>query len=190
MGLDEVGRGCLAGPVVAAGVILNPHYRIEGIADSKKLSGKQRIRMAGLIREHALCHTIAWCDNREIDKINILRASLLAMIRCVEKADPPPDFLLIDGNKGLDSLLIPSQAVIGGDANSISIGAASILAKVYRDSLMHEMHARYPAYGWNRNVGYPTREHYLALQTNGFSPLHRKSFRLRTERPCSPVNDC
>ncbi len=182
MGLDEVGRGCLAGPVVAAGVILDPDHFVPDIADSKKMRADDREAIAGQIRNHAKCWTVAWCDNTAIDAINILQASLKAMTRCVAKALPQPDFLLIDGNRGLDSLLIRSQTVVKGDDRSASIGAASILAKVYRDNLMADLHRKYPEFGWDKNVGYPTVRHYEALKRHGYTPLHRTTFRLRTDR--------
>lgn len=182
MGLDEVGRGCLAGPVVAAGVILNPRVFIPGIKDSKKLKSVQREELADQIKAHSKCWSIAWCNREEIDALNILKASLKAMARCVDKAVLKPDFLLIDGNKGIDSLMIRSETVLKGDDRSASIGAASILAKVYRDQLMAELHHQYPEFGWDRNVGYPTAHHYDALQRYGFTPHHRTSFRLRTDR--------
>lgn len=182
MGLDEVGRGCLAGPVVAAGVILDPGLRIEGIADSKKLSAARRKTLAREIKDGSVFWTIALCDRQEVDTWNILQASLKAMMRCVEKSDPPPDYLLVDGNHGLPSTLIPSMTIVGGDARSASIGAASILAKVFRDDLMTTLHEEFPEFGWDRNVGYPTVAHYKALMEFGATPHHRRSFRLRTDR--------
>lgn len=182
MGLDEVGRGCLSGPVVAAGVILNPARTVPGITDSKKLKASQRILLAEQIKQHALCWTVAWCDVEEINTYNILHASLRAMAKCVKKADPQPDFLLIDGNKGIESLLIRSETVIGGDYLSASIGAASIIAKVYRDQWMSELHREYPEFGWDQNVGYPTLRHYEALTAFGYTPHHRTTFRLRTDQ--------
>ncbi len=183
MGLDEVGRGCLAGPVVAAGVIMNPESRIPGIADSKKLNAKQRIAVAEEIKKSCLWWTVASCDIQEIDRHNILGASLRAMEKCIQCTDPGPDYLLIDGNRGLSSMLIPSQTVIRGDDLSATIGAASILAKVYRDNYMAILHRQYPEYGWDKNVGYPTAFHYEALAKYGVTPHHRTSFRLRTNRP-------
>ncbi|MDG5766093.1 ribonuclease HII [Balneolales bacterium ANBcel1] len=184
MGLDEVGRGCLAGPVVAAGVILDPStaHLITGIADSKLLKADKREFVAEQIRKHAISCTVAVCGPEEIDRINILKASLLAMAQCAERSNPPPDFLLIDGNKGIDSLLIRSQTIVKGDGRSASIGAASIVAKVHRDRLMAGLHEEYPQFGWDRNVGYPTAHHYKALQEFGYTRYHRRSFRLRTEK--------
>lgn len=180
MGLDEVGRGCLAGPVVAAGVMLRPGAAIPGISDSKQLSAKKRRDLAAAIKSNCLCWTVACCDIEEIRILNILKASLKAMEKCVGSAAPAPDYLLVDGNQSLPSLLVPSTSVIKGDALSASIGAASILAKVYRDEYMAKLHLEYPEFGWDRNVGYPTAEHYRALADYGITPHHRTSFRLRT----------
>ncbi len=183
MGLDEVGRGCLAGPVVAAGVILDPGHRVPGITDSKKLGPAQRTVIAEEIRRHSIFWTVASCDIQEIDSLNILKASLRAMEKCVERAEPAPDFLLIDGNKSLKTMIIPSQTIIKGDDLSVSIGAASILAKVYRDGYMSGLHQQFPEFGWDKNVGYPTAFHYEALRLYGFTPHHRTTFRLRTKQP-------
>ncbi len=182
MGLDEVGRGCLAGPVVAAGVILDPDAEIPGIADSKTLKAARRREIAGHIKEKSICWTIALCDREEIDTLNILKASLRAMEKCVNQTDPPPDYLLIDGNREIPSLFMPSLTVIKGDSLSYSIGAASILAKVYRDEYMTVLHREYPEFGWDRNVGYPTISHYEALSKFGITPYHRTTFRLGTDR--------
>lgn len=182
MGLDEVGRGCLAGPVVAAGVILDPDAEIPGIADSKTLNAVKRKEIAGYIKSGSISWTVALCDRNEIDTLNILKASLLAMEKCVNQTLPPPDYLLIDGNRRISSLLIPSMTVIKGDSLSRSIGAASILAKVYRDEYMAHLHCQYPEFGWDRNVGYPTNSHYEALNKFGVTPYHRRTFRLGTER--------
>ncbi|MEX1010783.1 MAG: ribonuclease HII [Balneolaceae bacterium] len=187
MGLDEAGRGCLCGPVVAAGVILDPHQPIRGLRDSKKVSQKERERMEVEIQKKALFWTVQRSEPEEIDRINILRASLVAMDRCSREKTANPDFLLIDGNR-FGSSPIPYECVIGGDDKSASIAAASILAKVSRDRIMTRFHESYPHYGWNRNVGYPTAAHYKALQRYGYTPLHRKTFKLRTDRPCSSDN--
>lgn len=189
MGLDEVGRGCLAGPVVAAGVILNPVVHIPGIADSKKLNASQRKEVAARIKSESVWWTIALCSRDEIDSLNILRASLLAMERCVKQTEPEPDYLLIDGNRGIPASLIPSATVIKGDDLSASIGAASILAKVYRDGYMTALHKEFPEFGWDRNVGYPTIFHYEALGKFGITPYHRTSFRLRTDRKYGAQKD-
>ncbi|MCA1802484.1 MAG: ribonuclease HII [Rhodothermaceae bacterium] len=180
MGLDEVGRGCLAGPVVAAGVILVPGSRLNGIRDSKKLSAAYRQELAAEIREKALFWTVQESSVAEISEINILKASLLAMRRCTEAENASPEYLLVDGNAHIGSI-IPGNCIIGGDDLSASIGAASILAKVYRDRLMVQMHELYPHYGWNRNVGYPTRKHKEGLRKFGFCKYHRTGFRLGTD---------
>lgn len=181
MGLDEVGRGCLAGPVVASGVILNPDNVPEGIFDSKKLTKKTRVRLAGEIKSTALFYTVQWCSPAEIDTLNILWASMRAMEKCVEVADARPDYLLIDGNRFLATLL-PHQCVVKGDSRSVSIAAASILAKVYRDDLMEALAEEYPEFNWAKNVGYPTRDHYQALSDYGITKHHRRGFNLKTEK--------
>lgn len=183
MGLDEVGRGCLAGPVVAAGVILAPASLINGIRDSKKLSAAYRQELAAEIREKALFWTVQESSVAEISAINILKASLLAMRRCTEAENASPDYLLVDGNSHIGSIL-PGSCIVGGDDLSASIGAASILAKVYRDGIMEQMHEQYPHYGWNSNVGYPTRKHKEGLRKFGFCKHHRTGFRLGTDKMC------
>lgn len=175
-GLDEVGRGPLAGPVTAAAVILDPERAPDGLADSKTLSARRREELAGLIRQRAHAWAIASCDVGEIDRLNILRASLMAMARAVNGLATPPEFLLVDGNHTIDSHL-PQLAVVGGDALCPSISAASILAKVHRDQIMLEAHQRYPAYNFASNKGYGTAEHRRALEQHGPCPLHRRSFK-------------
>jgi ribonuclease HII len=178
MGLDEVGRGCLCGPVVAAGVIFSPGYEPPaGLRDSKKLTRENRERLAKEIRETCLFWSVQCVSHQQIDRINILRASLLAMQQCVDAADPAPDMLFIDGNQPLN-LLIPQQTMVKGDDRSATIAAASVLAKVFRDDWMQKLHKEFPQYGWDRNVGYPTREHREALREHGPTPYHRMSFRL------------
>lgn len=178
MGLDEVGRGCLCGPVVAAGVIFSPGYEPPaGLRDSKKLTRENRERLAKEIRETCLYWSVQCVSHQQIDRINILRASLLAMQQCVDAADPAPDMLFIDGNQPLN-LLIPQQTMVKGDDRSATIAAASVLAKVFRDDWMQKLHKEFPQYGWDRNVGYPTREHREALREYGPTPYHRMSFRL------------
>lgn len=181
MGLDEAGRGCLSGPVVAAGVILSPGGALEGIRDSKLLALEERERLEPLIKREAEFWTVRMCGPGEIDELNILKASLKAMVRCVEVPGAAPDFLLVDGNR-FPVGVRPHRCVVGGDDRSLSIGAASILAKVHRDRLMKKLHERYPHYGWNTNVGYPTREHFRGLREHGITEHHRRSFRLRTEK--------
>lgn len=178
-GVDEVGRGCLAGPVVAAAVIFdseNLEAIPEGIRDSKLLSAAQRERLAPKIEASALCFAIGVGSVEEIDAINILQATRLAMHRAVEQLNPPPQAILVDGNMKLD-LPQPQEAIVSGDRKSVSIAAASVLAKVYRDRLMAQMDALYPGYFFARHKGYGSLEHRKCLQELGQSPIHRKSFR-------------
>lgn len=172
-GVDEVGRGPLAGPVVCAAVILNE--RIEGIDDSKKLSKKKRETLAEEIKRRARAYCIKEVDERTIDKINILQATRLCMKRAVEGLSLTPDFVLTDGNMTLE-LAIPQKSIVKGDAKIASIGAASILAKVYRDALMAKYALEYPEYGFERNAGYGTKEHIAAIKEVGACALHRKTF--------------
>jgi ribonuclease HII len=181
MGLDEAGRGCLSGPVVAAGVILKPNTSLPGVKDSKQLSLEQRLSFEGIIKKKTVYWTVQWCDPEVIDQINILWASLTAMQKCSEQNEANPDYLLIDGNRYVDTLL-PHQCLVGGDDRSQSIAAASVLAKVYRDTLMKELHQEYPVFGWDTNVGYPTAQHFAGLQKYGITEYHRRSFRLRTKK--------
>ncbi|WP_170431279.1 ribonuclease HII [Ruegeria arenilitoris] len=175
-GVDEVGRGPLAGPVVAAAVVLNPEDIPEGLNDSKKLTAKRRAALEAALRDRAEV-TVAEASVAEIDEHNILRASHLAMERAVAALDPPPDYLLIDGNMIPRGLTIPSQAVVKGDAHSVSIAAASIVAKNWRDQLMVDLAQQHPGYGWETNAGYPSKQHREALQNLGVTPHHRRSFK-------------
>lgn len=175
MGLDEVGRGCLAGPVVAAGVILDPNRIPQGLHDSKQLSLSERERLDSEIRANALFWCVKEGSVARIDALNILWASIETMRECAEEPGAAPDFLLVDGNRYTSSL-IPFECVVKGDALSASIAAASIIAKQYRDSLMARLHQEHPQFGWERNVGYPTIEHRRALATHGPTPWHRTSF--------------
>jgi len=174
-GVDEAGRGPLAGPVVAAAVILDPANPIEGLNDSKKLSARRRERLAIEIRAKALAWSVAEATVEEIDAINILQASMLAMQRAVQALDIPPTSALIDGNR-CPVLACPAEAVVGGDGKVESIAAASILAKTVRDAGMRELHAAYPQYGFDRHMGYPTALHLQALREHGVSRVHRRSF--------------
>ena len=175
-GVDEAGRGPLAGPVTAAAVILDPARIPPGIDDSKRLTAAQRERLAQAIREQALAFCVAQASVAEIDALNILQASLLAMRRALAGLNPAPQIALIDGNRLPKGLPMPAQALVKGDAKSLSIAAASILAKVERDRIMCELSATNPGYLWEKNAGYPTPEHLLALQTRGVTPHHRRSF--------------
>lgn len=174
-GVDEVGRGPLAGDVVAAAVILDPDVPIAGLDDSKKLSPKRRESLALEIREGALAWSLGRASVAEIDSINILQASLLAMHRAVDGLSLDPDYVLVDGNR-LPQWSYPSEPVIGGDASVPAIAAASILAKVQRDAEMVALEQTYPGYGLARHKGYPTREHLQALHRLGVTPIHRRSF--------------
>ena len=174
-GVDEAGRGPLAGPVFAAAVVLHDPPRIAGLADSKKLTAKRRGALAEQIRLHAVCWAVASASVEEIDAINILQASLLAMRRAVMALTPQPAAILVDGTQ-LPRVLMPARAIIRGDATVPAISAASILAKVARDALMLELHAAYPEYGFDRHKGYGTALHMTALQRLGPTPAHRRSF--------------
>lgn len=174
-GLDEVGMGCLAGPVVAAAVILDPADIPDGIRDSKKLTPKRRAEIKNLIQEKALHFAIGLASVEEIDHINIYHAARLAMKRAVEGLSLKPDFLLVDGRASID-IEIKQEAIIKGDEKSFSIGAASILAKVYRDTLMVQMDQDYPGYEFAKHKGYGSVLHRQNLQKRGPSPIHRKSF--------------
>ncbi len=175
-GVDEAGRGPLAGPVVAAAVILDSSRPIDGLNDSKKLSAKRREALAGEIRAKALAWAVAEASVDEIDRINILQASLLAMQRAVAGLAINPAKALVDGNQCPD-LSCPVEAIVGGDGKIAAIAAASILAKTIRDAGMLELHATYPMYGFDRHMGYPTAVHLKALREHGVSPVHRRSFR-------------
>lgn len=175
-GVDEAGRGPLCGPVYAAAVILDPTRPIDGLNDSKKLSEKKREALAPLIRERALAWAVGVATVEEIDRLNILHASMLAMRRAVEGLGVPPDEVLIDGNRVPPGLIVPARAIVGGDASEPAISAASILAKTGRDHEMKALALLYPQYGIVRHKGYPTREHLAALREHGPSPIHRRSF--------------
>lgn len=181
MGLDEVGRGCLSGPVVAAGVILDPNNRIDGIKDSKKLKESDRIILEEEIKEKALFYTVQEGSLRDIFELNILWASLKTMQKCEEAENGHPDFLLVDGNRYTTTFL-PHTCIIKGDDKSMSIGAASILAKNYRDRYMKRLAKSFPEFGWDNNVGYPTKKHKEALLEYGLTPHHRLGFKLGTTK--------
>lgn len=174
-GVDEAGRGPLAGPVIAAAVIFSSDVFIKEVNDSKKLSEKKRDELFPLIIDKALCFAYDIVSNKTIDEINILNASLLAMKNSVESLKIKPDLVLIDGNKTFDSA-VNKRAIVKGDSKSFSIAAASIIAKVLRDKIMIDLHEEYPAYNWSKNKGYPTREHIAAIKEKGTTPFHRKSF--------------
>jgi len=175
-GIDEAGRGPLAGPVVSAAVILPDGFAVSGVTDSKKLTHKKRRQLYTEIYAHAVAIGIGIVDPPEIDRINILRAALLSMSMSVESLVPQPDFLLIDGTFQIPSTL-PQHPITRGDSLSISIAAASIVAKVTRDNLMDIYHQEYPQFGFDKHKGYPTRDHRAAIRNFGCCPIHRKSFR-------------
>ena len=178
-GVDEAGRGPLAGPVCAAAVILPPEWKLEGLNDSKQVSPKRRERLFDRIREQASAWAVAWADEREIDETDILSARILAMQRAIDGLAPAADFALIDGNRDRGraaAITTPHRAIVKGDSLSASIAAASILAKVSRDRYMEEMARRYPEYEFERHKGYPTRRHYELLRKYGPCPIHRRTF--------------
>lgn len=177
-GCDEAGRGCLAGPVVAAAVILPQGFSHPLLNDSKKLSDKQRRLLRPIIEQNALAYCVGFVSNQEIDKINILQASFLAMNRAIEGLKQKPELLLIDGNRFNNKTDIAFQCIVKGDSLYQSIAAASILAKTYRDDYMLNLHKEFPKYHWDKNMGYPTKQHRQAIIENGISPFHRKSFNL------------
>ncbi len=181
-GCDEAGRGCLAGPVVAAAVILPPDFENALLNDSKKLSEKQRYQLRPLIEEQALAFGVGIVSHSEIDEINILNASFLAMHRAIDQLKLKPEHLLIDGNRFKAYPEIGHSCVVKGDGKLLPIAAASILAKTYRDDLMDQLHQQFPAYAWDKNKGYPTAAHRRAIAATGVSPHHRLSFRLLDEQ--------
>lgn len=177
-GTDEAGRGCLAGPVTAAAVILDKEKSYKKVNDSKKLNGSTRELLRKLIEEDAICYAVSHISPRQIDEINILNASISAMHEAISQLSTCPEHILVDGNRFHPYANIPHQCVIKGDAKFLSIAAASILAKTYRDTYMAKIHEEYPMYNWKQNKGYPTREHREAIREYGPSPYHRKSFQL------------
>lgn len=180
-GCDEAGRGCLAGPVYAASVILPRGYSNELLNDSKQLTEKQRYTLREQIEHDATAWAVAAVDNNEIDQTNILRASFHAMNLAVKQLKTAPQMLLIDGNRFYNETDLPFECIVKGDGKYMSIAAASILAKTYRDDYMKEQHLHYPQYGWDQNKGYPTPKHYAAIEQYGTTPLHRKSYKLNRQ---------
>ncbi len=177
-GIDEAGRGALAGPVVAAVVILPKRFKNDILNDSKKLSAIKREELREIIMEKALAWNIAAVDNHVVDKINILRATYKAMHLAIEGLKQNPELLLIDGNNFIPFKNIPFKTIVQGDGKFMSIAAASVLAKTYRDELMDKLHLEHPEYGWNTNKGYPTQEHRDAIAEHGSTDYHRKTFNL------------
>lgn len=181
-GCDEAGRGCIAGPVFAAAVILPPHFREPALNDSKKLSVAKRKQLRNFIEQEALAWAIGMVHAPEIDQINILNASFLAMHLALDELRLQPSHLLIDGNRFKPYRGIPHLCIVRGDGLYASIAAASILAKTHRDEYMEALHEEYPQYGWKENMGYPTRKHRQAVCKHGPTPYHRRSFRLLDEQ--------
>ena len=181
-GTDEAGRGCLAGPVTAAAVILPNDFSHPMLNDSKKLTDKQRYALRPIIEKEALTFSVAHCSIEEIEEINILHASIKAMHKAIAALSKTPAFIAVDGNRFHPYRDIPHQCIIKGDGKYQNIAAASILAKTYRDDLMLKLHRDYPQYGWDKNKGYPTKSHREGIRNTGISPHHRKSFRLLPEQ--------
>ena len=177
-GCDEAGRGCLAGAVYAAAVILPPDFQCELLNDSKQLTERQRYELRPIIEREAVAWAVGVVTPEEIDKINILQASFLAMHRAIDGLKKRPQHLLIDGNRFRKYQDLPHTTVVKGDGKLMSIAAASVLAKTYRDDYMNALHEQYPHYGWNRNKGYPTKEHRQAIEQHGTTPYHRLTFNL------------
>jgi ribonuclease HII len=175
-GCDEAGRGCLAGPVVAAAVILKTSSNIPGLDDSKKLTHIKRLQLRELIVEQAIAIAVAFVDHLEIDEMNILNASFLAMHQALKQLKPQPALILVDGNRFQPYENIPHQCIVKGDGKFMSIAAASVIAKTTRDDYMVKIHQEFPHYQWLNNKGYPTLEHKMAILKHGFSPYHRRSF--------------
>ena len=177
-GCDEAGRGCLAGPVFAAAVILPPDFRCDELNDSKQLSEKDRDRLRPIIEQNALCYAVEICSPEEIDEINILWASIKAMHKALAKLTVRPEHILVDGNQFRPFENIPYTLVVKGDGKYLSIAAASVLAKTYRDEYMQNLHEQFPVYDWASNKGYPTKTHREAIKKYGITEHHRKSFNL------------
>ena len=179
-GTDEAGRGCLAGPVTAAAVILPDNFDEPLLNDSKKLTKKQRFYLRSIIEKYAVAFAVAHCTPKEVDEINILNASIKAMHKAIQKLKPIPIHILVDGNHFHQFKKIPHQCIVKGDGKYQNIAAASILAKTYRDDLMLALDKKHPKYDWKNNKGYPTKKHREAIRANGINTYHRKTFRLLT----------
>jgi len=181
-GTDEAGRGCLAGPVTAAAVILPDDFQHELLNDSKQLTEKLREYLRPVIEQEALCHHVAHIQPEIIDEINILNASIRAMQECIVKLSPTPNYIIVDGNRFKPVNNIPYSCIVKGDSQYLSIAAASVLAKTYRDEYMNRLHEEFPMYNWKKNKGYPTLEHREAIRKYGITKYHRKSFRMLPEQ--------
>lgn len=178
VGTDEAGRGCLAGPVVAAAVILPTDFKHPLLNDSKKLTEKQRDLLVPIIESEAIAFSVSFVDANEVDEINVLQASIIGMHRAIAQLKTVPEFIIVDGNKFKPYLEIPYETIIKGDGKYLSIAAASVLAKTYRDRFMSRIHEEFPMYHWDQNKGYPTKKHRQAIKDFGACEYHRKSFRL------------
>ncbi len=183
-GCDEAGRGCLAGPVVAAAVILPKNYFHPILNDSKQIGEKRRYQLRKEIEDAALAFAVGVLDNNKIDEINILKASIMSMHQALDKLKIKPEHIIIDGNKFINYKNIPHKTIVKGDSKYFSIAAASILAKTYRDDIMKKLHELHPDYNWIKNKGYPTKEHRAAIKKHGTTQYHRLSFRLLDEQLC------
>lgn len=181
-GTDEAGRGCLAGPVTAAAIILPDNFKNELLNDSKQLSEAKRAALRPLLEDCAITYGVTHIFMEKIDKINILNASILAMQQSIGQLKPQPEHIIVDGNRFKEYKNIPYTCIIKGDGKFMSIAAASILAKTYRDSFMEKIHEEFPMYNWKKNKGYPTKEHREAIRKHGITKYHRKSFRLLPEQ--------
>ncbi len=181
-GTDEAGRGCLSGPVVAAAVILPQDFQHELLNDSKQLSEKKRRKLRPYIEENALAYGVSFIHQEEVDELNVLQASITGMHRSIEQLNVAPEFIIVDGNKFKPFKETPHQTIVKGDAKFMSIAAASVLAKTYRDEYMEKIHKEFPEYNWKKNKGYPTKEHRDAIRKHGATLYHRKSFKLLPEQ--------
>ncbi|MDG1040088.1 MAG: ribonuclease HII [Polaribacter sp.] len=181
-GTDEAGRGCLSGPVVAAAVILPENFEHPFLNDSKQLTEKQRKELRPFIEKNALTFGVSFVDEKEVDKINVLQASITGMQRSIAQLNPQPEFIIVDGNKFKPYKDIPHETIVKGDATYLSIAAASVLAKTYRDEFMEKIHQEFPMYNWKQNKGYPTKQHRNAIREFGITYYHRKTFRLLPEQ--------
>jgi len=186
-GCDEAGRGCYAGPVFAAAVILPKGFQHPLLNDSKQVNAKQRAMLRGIIEQEAISWAVIAIDNEEIDQINILKASFKAMHQAIDQLKQPPELLLIDGNRFIPYKKTPHHCIVKGDGKYSSIAAASILAKTHRDEFMMRLHEQYPQYGWNKNKGYGTAEHRNAIESHGLCEYHRKSFNIMPRQLSLPI---
>ena len=177
-GTDEAGRGCLCGPVVAAAVILPEDFEHPFLNDSKQLTEKQRKELKPFIEKEALSYGVSFVDEKEVDLINVLQASITGMHRSVAQLNPQPEFIIVDGNKFKPFKKVPHETIVKGDAKYLSIAAASVLAKTYRDEFMEKIHQEFPMYNWKQNKGYPTKQHREAIREFGITEYHRKTFKL------------